>query len=175
MCLPLGVCVCSCICVGACVCACICGCACAPAYMCAYVCASSYLCACVCKHGVRVSAPAYAFVRVPLCVRPCVCAPTSSPMRILSLANSSSLMVTRSLRSTAAFSAAWFTRFSSSAPVKPTVPRAMIPASTAGGMGGRRREARRREEGEGEERGQEEEEEQQEKEHKVYEVKVEED
>lgn len=52
-------------------------------------------------------------------------------MRILSLANSSSFMVTMSLPSTAAFRAAWLTRFSRSAPEKPTVPRAMILASIA--------------------------------------------
>lgn len=55
----------------------------------------------------------------------------ASPIRILSFANSSSFMVTRSFPSAAAFSAAWFTRFSSSAPEKPTVPLAMISASTA--------------------------------------------
>ncbi len=54
-----------------------------------------------------------------------------SPIRILSFANSSSFMVTRSFPSAAAFSAAWFTRFSSSAPEKPTVPLAMISALTA--------------------------------------------
>lgn len=54
-----------------------------------------------------------------------------SPMRILSLANSRSFSVTISFPSTAAFRAAWFTRFSSSAPEKPTVPRAIISASTA--------------------------------------------
>lgn len=53
------------------------------------------------------------------------------PMRILSLENSSSFMVTWSRPSTAAFRAAWFTRFSSSAPVKPTVPLAMIAAFTS--------------------------------------------
>ena len=40
-------------------------------------------------------------------------------------------MVTISFPSTAAFNAAWFTRFSNSAPEKPTVPRAMISGSTA--------------------------------------------
>lgn len=55
-----------------------------------------------------------------------------SPMRILSLENSRSFIVTISFSSTAAFRAAWFTRFSSSAPEKPTVPLAIISASTAG-------------------------------------------
>lgn len=54
-----------------------------------------------------------------------------SPMSSLSLANSSSFIVTMSLPSTAAFRAAWLTRFSRSAPEKPTVPRAMILASIA--------------------------------------------
>lgn len=53
------------------------------------------------------------------------------PMRILSFANSSSFMVTTSLPSTAAFRAAWLTRFSRSAPEKPTVPRAITFASMA--------------------------------------------
>lgn len=42
-------------------------------------------------------------------------------------------MVTISFPSTAAFKAAWFTRFSSSAPENPTVPRAIISGSTAVG------------------------------------------
>lgn len=54
-----------------------------------------------------------------------------SPIRILSLANSSSFMETMSFPSTAAFRAAWLTRFSRSAPEKPTVPRAITLASIA--------------------------------------------
>lgn len=53
------------------------------------------------------------------------------PIRILSLANSSSFMETMSFPSTAAFRAAWLTRFSRSAPEKPTVPRAIRLASIA--------------------------------------------
>ncbi len=53
------------------------------------------------------------------------------PISILSFANSNSFMVTMSFPSTAAFSADWLTRFSRSAPENPTVPLAMISASTA--------------------------------------------
>mmetsp|Transcript_16304 Transcript_16304/g.30442 ORF Transcript_16304/g.30442 Transcript_16304/m.30442 type:complete len:214 (+) Transcript_16304:723-1364(+) len=55
----------------------------------------------------------------------------SAPIMILSLAYSSPLMLTAASPSTELFSAAWFTRFDSSAPENPGVPRAICSMLTS--------------------------------------------
>src|SRR5471030_1141664 len=67
----------------------------------------------------------------------------SAPIITLSLASSSSLMVTTRLPRRAASSAPSFTRLARSAPEKPGVPRAMVRGSTSGASGTFRRCTRR--------------------------------
>mmetsp|Transcript_11726 Transcript_11726/g.25346 ORF Transcript_11726/g.25346 Transcript_11726/m.25346 type:complete len:228 (-) Transcript_11726:903-1586(-) len=59
----------------------------------------------------------------------------SAPIRILSLACSSCSIVTAFAPSSAAFNAAMFAKFASSAPEKPGVPRAMMSSFTSGASG----------------------------------------